>query len=316
MRRILIGMLLAMLSMAADAQSESQTEYNFLRLPASAHAAALGGDNISIVEDDEMMMLQNPALLLGVTPKMVTLGYMNYMSGCNYAMAAYNTVIDEKWNVGVAAQYMSYGSMKQTDAANNDLGTFSAQDLAVSGTLAYELATNLSGGITARFIHGNIGSYNSMAVGVDLGLNYYDPESEWSFAFTGRNLGGQIKSYDETFEKMPIDFLLGVSKRLVGSPLRLSMTLGDLGHWSYKFIDHVTVGADVILSPQLYVAGGYSFRRAHEMEITSGEGEKSSHGAGFSLGVGVLLDRFKVNVAYGKYHVSASSLMANVAFTL
>ena len=31
---------------------ESQTAYNFLRLPESAHAAALGGDNISIIEDD------------------------------------------------------------------------------------------------------------------------------------------------------------------------------------------------------------------------------------------------------------------------
>ena len=38
--------------MIAKAQ-ESQTEYNFLRLPMSAHAAALGGDNISLIEDDE-----------------------------------------------------------------------------------------------------------------------------------------------------------------------------------------------------------------------------------------------------------------------
>ena len=31
---------------------ESQTDYNFLRLPVSAHVAALGGDNITITEDD------------------------------------------------------------------------------------------------------------------------------------------------------------------------------------------------------------------------------------------------------------------------
>lgn len=36
---------------------ESQTAYNYLRLPVSAHAAALGGDNITIIEDDEAFIL-------------------------------------------------------------------------------------------------------------------------------------------------------------------------------------------------------------------------------------------------------------------
>lgn len=36
---------------------ESQTGYNFLRLPVSAHAAALGGDNITLIEDDAALVL-------------------------------------------------------------------------------------------------------------------------------------------------------------------------------------------------------------------------------------------------------------------
>ena len=40
---IVIGMTLA--CGVVSAQNDSQTEYNFLRLPVSAHAAALGGDN-------------------------------------------------------------------------------------------------------------------------------------------------------------------------------------------------------------------------------------------------------------------------------
>ena len=60
---------------------ESQTEYNFLRLPVSAHAAALGGDNISMVEDDASLMFNNPALLSTVSDKTIGFNYMNYMSG-------------------------------------------------------------------------------------------------------------------------------------------------------------------------------------------------------------------------------------------
>ena len=48
---------------------ESQTEYNFLRLPVSAHAAALGGDNITIIEDDPALMFSNPALASSVSDK-------------------------------------------------------------------------------------------------------------------------------------------------------------------------------------------------------------------------------------------------------
>jgi hypothetical protein len=31
---------------------ESETVFNFLRLPVSAHVAALGGENITLAEDD------------------------------------------------------------------------------------------------------------------------------------------------------------------------------------------------------------------------------------------------------------------------
>ena len=90
----------------------------------------------------------------------------------------------------------------------------------------------------------------------------------------------------------------------------------DLNHWNYKFVDHLVAGVDIILTPSIWVGAGYNFRRAHEMEIAGTENEGSSHGAGFSLGAGLNLERFKLNLAYGKYHVSSSSLVINVAYTL
>lgn len=316
MKKCIFFCLLMIFVLKTMAQNESQTEYNFLRLPVSAHVAAMGGENITMADDDVMMMLHNPALLIGATPRTVGLQYMNYMSGCNNASAVYNDVIAEKWNVGLGVQYMGYGTMKQTDANNNDLGTFSATDIAMNATLAYELVQNLAGGITLKYIYGNIGGYTSMAVAADLGLNYYLPETEWSFGLAVKNLGGQIQAYDEVFEKIPVDVQLGITKRLVGSPLRLNATLVDLNHLNYKIINHLCVGAEAILTPQIYVAAGYNFRRASEMKTYDAEKNASSHGAGLTFGAGLNLERFKINVAYGKYHVSSSSIIANVAFTI
>lgn len=302
--------------MAATTKAQdSRTGYNFLRLPVSAHAAALGGDNISIIEDDESMIFNNPALLSSVSDKTINLNYMNYMSGANTASASFNRIIKERASVAASAQFIDYGKMKETDENNIQTGEFSAKDISIAGYFSYMLTDRLAGGITAKFITSYIGDYNSIAMGVDLGLNYYDPEKEWSVSLVAKNLGGQMKAYDDQYDRMPIDIQLGASKRFAHMPFRISATLVDLNHLDYKFINHLVAGVDIIISPTIWVGAGYNFRRANEMKITETDGE-SSHGAGLSFGAGINLERFKLNLAYGKYHVSSSSILINLTYSL
>ena len=93
----------------ATAQNDSQTGYNFLRLPVSAHAAALGGDNISVIDDDEALIFNNPALLSSVTDKSLNLNYMSYMQGAKTASASFNRVVTERASWAASAQYLDYG---------------------------------------------------------------------------------------------------------------------------------------------------------------------------------------------------------------
>lgn len=316
MKKVIFCLFFTLISVLTWAQ-DSQTGYNFLRLPVSAHAAALGSDNISIIEDDPSLMFHNPALLSSVSDKSLNLNYMNYMEGANAASASFSKIVKEKATIGVMAQFLDYGKMKEVDEHNVQTGEFSAKDIAIAGALSYQLGTNIVGGITARLITSYIGDYNAFAMGVDLGVNYYDPEKEWSVSAAVKNLGGELDAFEEEYNKLPLDLQIGASKRLIGSPLRLSATLVDMNHLDKKFIHHLVAGADIILSPQIYVAIGYNFRRASEMEIVSNDEERgSSHGAGLSLGGGVQLDRFKLNVAYGKYHVSSHSLLISASFVL
>ena len=316
MKKVIFCLFCTLISALTWAQ-DSQTGYNFLRLPVSAHAAALGSDNISIIEDDPSLMFHNPALLSSVSDKSLNLNYMNYMEGANAASASFSKIVKEKATIGVMAQFLDYGKMKEVDEHNVQTGEFSAKDIAIASALSYQLGTNIVGGITARLITSYIGDYNAFAMGVDLGVNYYDPEKEWSVSATVKNLGGELDAFEEEYNKLPLDLQIGASKRLIGSPLRLSATLVDMNHLNKKFIHHLVAGADVILSPQIYLVVGYNFRRASEMEIVSNDEERgSSHGAGLSLGGGIQLDRFKLNVAYGKYHVSSHSLLISASFVL
>jgi len=308
---VVIAVLFAIMAQA----QESQEVYSFLRLPVSAHVAALGGDNISINDDDPTLIFHNPALIAYVTDKSLNLNYMTYMEGCKTASASFVKSWKERSTWGVSAQYMDYGKMKQTTSENIDQGDFSAKDIALAGTFTYLLGNKFSGGITARFVSSTIGSYSSAAVAVDLGANYLNEETGWSVSAVAKNLGGQIKAYDDDFERIPLDLQVGVTKRLIGSPLRLSATLSRLNNWDQSFIKHLAIGGDLLLGSQFYVSAGYNFRRSSEMKINYGEAE-SSHGDGLSLGGGVQLQRFKLNVGYAKYHVSASSLLINVTYAL
>ena len=140
-------------------------------------------------------------------------------------------------------------------------------------------------------------------------------ERGWSVSTVARNLGGQIKAYDDEFERIPFDLQVGASKRLLNSPLRFHATMSRLTDWSEGIGRHLAIGADVLLGENIYVAAGYNFRKASEMKITDSEGS-SAHGAGLTLGAGLSLQRFKLHLGWGKYHVSTSSLIINISYTL
>lgn len=305
------GMLWALLAVA----QESQTVYNFLRLPVSAHAAALGGDNITLQDDDGALVFHNPALVNNVSDRTLNLNMMTYMEGTVTASAAFLRAAGERGTWGVNGRFVSYGEMKETDVEGRQTGTFSAKDFALGGTFAYALSDHWTGGVTAKLIASYIGQYNSMGAGVDLGLNYWSGESEWSVSAVARNLGGQLTAYEDDFERIPLDVQLGVSKRLVGSPLRFSAMLVRLNDWQYGIGKHLVLGADLLLGERFYVAAGYNPMRVAEMKIASGD-EESAHGAGLSLGAGLTLERLKLHVAYGQYHVSCSSLLVTIDYRL
>ena len=70
---------------------------------------------------------------------------------------------------------------------------------------------------------------------------------------------------------MPIDVQLGVSKTFVALPVRVSATLVDMTHYDYRFINHLNLGADILLSESIWIGGGYNFRKADEMTIGTAE---------------------------------------------
>ena len=304
---------------------ESTSVFNFLNLPTSAHATALGGRNISLIEDDASLIFQNPALLASVSDNSLNLNFMTYMRGSKTGSASFSRIAGERGTWGVGVQFVGYGNMKETLETGEELGDVRALDMAISGMYSYSLSERWVGAATGKIIYSKYADYTSCGLAVDLGLNYYDEEHDFSVSAVAANLGGQVKAFGEDHERLPFNLQLGFTKSLGHAPIRFSVTMVDISRWSSKYYYHVSkkpkggsilmnhfcVGVDIIPTKQFYVAAGFNFRRAYEMKAAG-----SSHAAGLSAGAGLNIKKFKLGLAYAKYHVSAPTLSVSLSYSL
>lgn len=313
--------------LAVHAQ-EYSSSFNTLRQPASSHVAALGGQNISLIADDPAVGWSNPALYTNATDLTLSFDFMSYLAGSSWMGANFIKAFGERHTMAVGAQYMNYGSMDETDETGQTIGSFRAKDIVMGVGYSYLLSDRWSGGANAKFLFSNLADYSSVALAVDVGLNYYDEETALSVSAALQNIGTQVKAYDDGLRThLPFALTLGFSKGMAHLPVTFGVTMVDVTRWksSYyaltddeakgisfgkKLLNHFVLGVDVQPTDYLYLALGYNFRRANELKASG-----SSHWAGLSAGGGIMLKRFKLGLAYAKYHQGGSSLMATAAYS-
>lgn len=241
--------------------------------------------------------------------------------GAEFVMA-----FGERHTAAFSASLMNYGSIDETDETGTTLGTFSPKDILFGGAYSYILSDRWAGGAALHLASSSYAGFNAMAVAVDLGLNYFDEETDFSFSATARNIGAQFKSMDGRTQTVPFNLQAGITKGMAHAPVRFSVTLTDLTRWKTsdyfhpegeklsfgkKVLNHVVLGLDILAGDKVYLSAGYNFRRAYELKAAG-----SAHGAGLTFGGGLSLSRFKLGLSYAKYHVSSASLMVNVGYSL
>ena len=326
----IFSLLLAVLPATALAQ-EYASAFNTLRLPASSHAAALGGQNVTLIEDEPTAGWYNPALYANVSDLSAGLDFMTYAAGSTWMGAHFVKAFGERHTMAVGAQYMNYGKMDETDEAGNTLGQFSAKDIVIGAGYSYLLSDRWTGGANLKMMVSNLADYTALAAAVDVGVNYYDDENDLSVSASLQNIGTRLKAYhDGQRTHLPFTLALGFSKGMAHLPVRFHVTMTDVTRWksSYyvlpenkdkdksdkvgfgkKALNHFVLGLDILPTDYLYLSVGYNFRRAYELKASG-----SSHLAGLSAGAGVNVKHFKFGVSYAKYHQASNSIMANVGY--
>lgn len=171
-----IVFLAVMFCISLPCIASDNATYAFLRNDASAHAAGLGGSFVSMVDDPNGIFV-NPAIIGTLNARQISFGFFKNIVDINAGNASYGQHIEDFGWVGAGIQYVNYGSMTQTDELGNRLGTFSANDLAVTANYSNLMYDNLIYGVNAKFIFSSIAEYRSTAIAFDLGLLYTVPRN-------------------------------------------------------------------------------------------------------------------------------------------
>ena len=325
---LIIAIFAFMLSFPLAAQ-EGGHVFSFLRLPASSHANALGGNIVSLIERDPSLVFHNPALLGGEMDGLVNLNYMNYLSDIHAGSAIYTKMVGERGAWGLGAIYFNYGTMKEVTAENMILGNFTPQNVSLNAFYSRDLSERWRGGFSFKMLYAGFMEYVSFGIAADAGLSYFNAEKELSFGFVLKNVGAQLKSYDSRRENLPWDIQLGLTKKWAHAPFRLSVTAMYLNQWKFSYIDesmfktslddsfsrtlakHLVFGVDFIPSNNFWLGIGYNPKVNMDMKLQSGNGL-----GGFSFGGGIKVSQFDVSASVARFHPSALSLMLSVSMLL
>jgi len=268
------------------------TAFSFLRNDASARTAALAGSVVTIT-DDPNMVFYNPASLATIEGMRGSIGLFKHLLDINAGAVSYSTEIEDIGRFGVGLLYTNYGSFNETDAVGNTLGTFGANDLALSIGYATTLQEQLYVGGAVKFIYSGIAGYTSTAVAADVGILYRIPDARVALGASIRNLGAQLATYNGIREQLPLDVTVGASVVPKGLPLllnvgfhRLADNVSSLG----ERFRHFTVGGEFTLSRVLLLRVGFDNAKRKDFKIGS-----SADLAGFSAGLGVLVSDYTID---------------------
>ena len=287
--------------------------FHFLNLPASSRLNAMGGENVSLADDDIGMAFLNPALLTAQTDKVLQLNYAYYLAGTMFGSAMYGHNYQDNY-FGVAIHYLDYGQMDYADEMGNLLGTtFTAKDMCLNLMYARQLGPLFRIGATLKPIFSVYERYTSFAMGADVGGHFQTADSLFQMGLALRNVGWQLKAfYEEDFgqhtEMLPLNLELGMTLRLPHAPLRFSFTAHNLQRWDIapageevKWYDmlfrHTIWSVDIVpKSDKFYLTASYNHRRQAEMNLTNVRSL-----AGLSFGVGMKLYKFRLGFALSQF---------------
>lgn len=336
-------LLLLLLTQSIHGQIGGENVFTFTTLPHTARVAALGGNLITVKDDDVALAYHNPAALNPAMHHNLTFNHAFYLADINHGYFGYGNHFDNintTFHAGV--QYVSYGDFNLTDPTGTINGTFSANEYAVTVGAGRQYNEHLSFGANLKFLNSQFEAYQSVGIAGDAAVFYSDTSKRFTATLLFKNMGSQITTFQpDNFESLPFDMQIGISKRLKYLPFRLSVIVHNLHRWNIRYNDpnidepilifgeepepkdqsyffdnlarHFIINGEFLLgsNQNFRMRFGYNHLRRGELSVLN-----TVSFAGFNFGVGLKINRFRIDYGRSVYHLAGGANQLTISTNL
>ncbi len=199
--------------------------WQFLKLPTNAKTASMGGVVSAISYGNANAVFTNPASLVDVKNYDFATSRMNWIADIGYQSFSLVKNMSEYGSFGLSFVYLDYGSMERTenlpsyDALGknigtipvlDNLGTFSAADMAMGFSYSRQITNKLQVGGTIKYLQQRLDDATTTTWSLDIGTLYYTGFHSLRISFVGKNFGpdAQFGTYNERIQVQPIKIKL------------------------------------------------------------------------------------------------------------
>lgn len=316
MRFLIVTLLFAPLAVFSQ-NAVGSNGFAFLSGNYSARSIGVGGNLISIADNDLSLANDNPAVLNEKMNGMMQVNQGLLPAGINFG--AVNYAIKSK--IGVFAptlKYVSYGQFTETDETGRTLGKFKAIDYSLGVNYGRSLNKVIQLGASANLLGSNLETYSAYGFSVGFGAIMTHPNQLISGGFAVKNIGFVFKQYTSNAKtSLPIDVQAAFSLKLKHAPFRFTVLGHHLNKWNIVYQDpnlkptydaltgdtipvktagfgeklahHVNFQLELLAS-NFTLRMGFDYHRRQQLKVFERPGM-----AGFSLGLGMKFKKFRID---------------------
>lgn len=262
----------------AQNDGTANTGLAFLKFGAGARSIAMG-EAFSSVTDDATSFIYNPARLVRGIENNISLMHNESVQDMRNEFLAIKFPVSKKISLGIGLFSSSVTGIEIRNIPGAAIDKFDARNLSTGISMGYSINSDLSIGVTGKFLFEKIYIDEASGLAFDIGTNY--AKDNYSFAFVISNLGS-VNELKNTSSKLPSSLRLGGSYKF--SKDKFGFLIGLDG---FKVLNggkfHINTGGEIGYKEFLFLRLGYQTEYENK---------------GFTTGIGFKYKAFSIDYAF------------------
>lgn len=325
----------------AFGQTGGTNSFPFLELTYNARSAGLGGNFISVYDNDVTLGIANPSLLNSKMNKDISFSTALNPGGINHGMLGYGYDIQKiEATMSGYIKYISYGSFERTNVNGVPEGTFTPFEMIAGAGIGKEINKRMRLGANVNILYSQLEKYSALGASVDFAATYLLEEKDFLVTIMARNIGYEFKGYTKgVHSPLPVQVQLAASYKVKHAPFRLSILAHHLQKWDITYNDpnlkptvdaftgdtipvkragffekfgrHFSYQLEVLVGKNFDFRVGFDYHRRKEMALEARPGI-----AGFSFGLGMHFTKFRLDYGFIAYSAAGYGNMLTLSTNL